>query len=68
MSYIVSLLRDGNMITIDAVNNSLEFAFSENEIAIREKIQEKLLYKVSFGILKKNIRLASAASEDCTSD
>jgi dihydroxy-acid dehydratase len=65
---LIGLLRDGDIITIDAVNNRLEVALSETEITVRRKAWEKPPYKATSGILKKYISLVSTASEGCTTD
>jgi len=65
---LIGLLRDGDMITIDAVNNRLEVDLSETEIAARKKTWKKPAYKATSGILKKYINLVSTASEGCTTD
>lgn len=65
---LIGLLRDGDIITIDAVNNRLEVALSETEISVRRKAWKKPPYKASSGILKKYISLVSTASEGCTTD
>ena len=65
---LIGLLRDGDIITIDAVNNRLEVALSEAEITVRRKAWEKPSYKATSGIFKKYISLVSTASEGCTTD
>ncbi|MGV8090733.1 MAG: dihydroxy-acid dehydratase [Mangrovibacterium sp.] len=65
---LIGLLRDGDMITIDAVNNRLEVELSETEITARRKVWIKPPYKATSGILKKYINLVSTASEGCTTD
>jgi len=65
---LIGLLRDGDMITIDAVNNRLEVDLSETEIEARKKAWKKPPYKATSGILKKYINLVSTASEGCTTD
>ncbi len=63
---LIGLIRDGDIITIDAVNNRLEVDLSENEIAERKKIWQKPPYKATTGILKKYTDTVSTASEGCT--
>ena len=65
---LIGLLRDGDMITIDAIHNRLEVDLSESEISIRRKTWERPPYKATSGILKKYISLVSSASEGCTTD
>jgi dihydroxy-acid dehydratase len=63
---LIGLLRDGDIITIDAVNNRLEADLSESEILNRRKSWKKPPYKAITGILKKYIDPVSSASEGCT--
>lgn len=65
---LIGLLRDGDQITIDAVNNRLEVDLSNEEIEARKKAWKKPPYKANSGILKKYIKLVSTASEGCTTD
>ncbi len=65
---LIGLLRDGDMITIDAVNNRLQVELSETEIAGRKKNWKKPPYKATTGMLKKYISMVSTASEGCTTD
>jgi dihydroxy-acid dehydratase len=65
---LIGLLRDGDMITIDAVNNRLQVELSETEIAGRRKNWVKPPYKATSGMLKKYINMVSTASEGCTTD
>ncbi len=65
---LIGLLRDGDIITIDAVNNRLEVNLSEAEIATRRETWKKPPYKATTGILKKFIRSVSPATEGCTTD
>lgn len=65
---LIGLLRDGDQITIDAVNNRLEVDLSKEEIEARKKAWKKPPYKANSGILKKYIKLVSTASEGCTTD
>lgn len=65
---LIGLLRDGDIITIDAIRNRLEVDLSESEISIRRKTWKKPPYKATSGILKKYISLVSSASEGCTTD
>jgi dihydroxy-acid dehydratase len=65
---LIGLLRDGDIITIDAIHNRLEVDLSESEISIRRKTWKKPPYKATSGILKKYISLVSSASKGCTTD
>ena len=63
---LIGLLRDGDIITIDAINNRLDVDLSESEIAVRRKTWIKPPYKAETGVLKKYIDRVSTASEGCT--
>lgn len=63
---LIGLLRNGDIITIDAVNNRLEADLSDAEISARRKAWVKPPYKANSGILKKYIDTVSTASEGCT--
>ncbi|MBR9922611.1 MAG: dihydroxy-acid dehydratase [Bacteroidetes bacterium] len=65
---LIGLLEDGDIITIDAINNTLEADVSEAEI-IRRKANFKTPEKqVDFGALRKYQKLVSSASEGCVTD
>lgn len=65
---LIGLVQDGDIITIDAVNNRLEVALTEEEISQRRKkwAQPELRYKQ--GILYKYIQQVSSASDGCVTD
>ncbi|MGC9341835.1 MAG: dihydroxy-acid dehydratase, partial [Bacteroidales bacterium] len=65
---LIGLIKDGDTITIDAVNNRLEVKLTEEEIARRKKAWKKPLPKTKTGMLKKYIKLVSSASEGCVTD
>jgi dihydroxy-acid dehydratase len=62
---LIALVEDGDIITIDAVNNKLEVDLTDGEISRRKKNWVKPPYKVQTGILKKFIDTVSTASEGC---
>lgn len=62
---LIGLLKDGDIITIDAINNQLEVDLSDEEIKTRKQNWTKPPYKVQTGILKKFIDTVSTASEGC---
>jgi dihydroxy-acid dehydratase len=62
---LIGLLQNGDMITIDAVNNRLEVGLSDDEISERRKKWAKPESKATSGILKKYVQLVSTASEGC---
>lgn len=65
---LIGLIKDGDTITIDALNNRLEVKLTEEEIARRKKAWKKPLPKIKTGMLKKYIKLVSSASEGCVTD
>jgi dihydroxy-acid dehydratase len=62
---LIGLLQNGDIITIDAVNNRLEVDLSDEEISARRKNWSKPESKATSGILKKYVQLVSTASEGC---
>jgi dihydroxy-acid dehydratase len=62
---LIGLLEDGDMITIDAVNNRIDADLSDEEIQKRRAAWVKPPYKASTGILKKFIDTVATASEGC---
>jgi dihydroxy-acid dehydratase len=64
----IALLKDGDIITIDATRNSIEVKLSEEEIKQRRSLWEKPPYKYTRGILGKYIRLVTDATEGCVTD
>ncbi|MEH6770987.1 dihydroxy-acid dehydratase [Maribacter arcticus] len=64
----IALLKDGDIITIDAEKNEISVNLSDEEIAIRRKewIQPEL--KVKRGSLYKYARTVSSASKGCVTD
>lgn len=65
---MIGLLKDGDVITIDAVKNRIDVDLSDKEIANRRKAWRKPPYKATSGMLKKYIALVSSASKGCTTD
>ena len=64
----IALLRDGDMITIDAEIRSLSVAVSDAEMAQRRGQWTMPPYKATRGTLSKYIRLVKDASEGCVTD
>lgn len=64
----IGLLQDGDEITIDAVNNRLDVALSDEEIAQRRAAQVLPSLKASSGYLYKYAKTVSSASEGCVTD
>jgi dihydroxy-acid dehydratase len=63
---LLGLIKDGDRITIDTVNNRIDADLTEEEIAVRRKNWKKPPYKATTGILKKYVDTVSSASEGCT--
>ncbi len=64
----IALLRDGDRIVIDAVQNKLEVELTETEWQERKKQWKEPEPKVKQGILYKYIKTVSNASEGCVTD
>lgn len=65
---LIALLRNGDQITIDAVNNKIEAHLSDEEIAERRKNWTPPPLKASSGLLRKYAKTVSSASEGCVTD
>lgn len=63
----IGLLQDGDIITIDAVNNQLNVNLSEKEIDLRRKNWQRPEIPAT-GVLKKYRHTVSSASEGCVTD
>lgn len=64
----LALIRNGDIIRIDAITNKLEVELSDEELAERRKVWVKPPYKATKGILKKYIKSVTSASEGCVTD
>ena len=62
---MIGLLKDGDIITIDATNNRIDVALSDEEIKLRKSKWTKPAYKATTGVLKKFIDTVSTASTGC---
>ena len=65
---VIGLLKDGDIITIDAETNTLSVNLSDKEIENRKKNWVQPPYKFSKGVLHKYIKTVSTASEGCVTD
>ncbi|MCB9040377.1 MAG: dihydroxy-acid dehydratase [Lewinellaceae bacterium] len=65
---LIALLRNGDRITIDAVNNTLSAHLNNEEIAERRKHWQTPAIKAESGLLRKYARTVSSASEGCVTD
>ena len=64
----IALVRNGDVVTIDAEKNELSVAVSEAEMAERRAAWVMPPYKATRGTLAKYIRLVKSASEGCVTD
>jgi dihydroxy-acid dehydratase len=64
----IALLRDGDLITIDAKQNRLDVAVDEAEMAQRRSQWSMPPYKATRGTLYKYIKTVKDASEGCVTD
>ncbi len=64
----IALLQDGDIITIDSVNNTLSVELTDEVLAERKKNWKQPPYKATSGILYKYIKSVSSASEGCVTD
>jgi dihydroxy-acid dehydratase len=64
----IALIRDGDIITIDAETCSLSVAISDADMEQRRKDWAMPAYKATSGTLYKYIRLVKNASEGCVTD
>ncbi len=64
----IALIRDGDIVTIDAGKNELSVAVSDAEMAKRKAAWKTPPYKATRGTLYKYIRSVKNASEGCVTD
>jgi dihydroxy-acid dehydratase len=64
----IALAKDGDIITIDAVNNKIDMNVSDQELAERRKQWKQPESKIKFGVLYKYIKQVSSASKGCVTD
>jgi dihydroxy-acid dehydratase len=64
----IALVQDGDVITVDAVKNTIEIDISDEEMATRKKMWTAPPLKVSQGTLFKYTKLVSDASHGCITD
>ncbi len=65
---LIGLLKNGDTITIDAVNNKLEVSLSDEEIQARKAMWEAPAPRATTGYLRKYALTVSSASEGCVTD
>ena len=64
----IALVKDGDTITIDAENNSINLEISEDELKLRKSQWKAPKLKVSTGVLYKYAKTVSSASKGCVTD
>ena len=64
----IGLVKDGDLITIDTVNNILQLHVSDEELAERRKLWKPIESEFTKGILRKYIKNVSSASLGCVTD
>jgi dihydroxy-acid dehydratase len=64
----IGLVKNGDIVTIDAEQNELSVAISDAEMAARRAAWVAPAFKASRGTLAKYIRLVKSASVGCVTD
>jgi dihydroxy-acid dehydratase len=64
----IALIKDGDIIQIDASKNSINVKLSEDEIAFRKAVWQAPELKHKKGILYKYAKTVASASEGCVTD
>lgn len=64
----IALIRNGDVITIDAEKNRIDVHVSEEDLASRRREWSPPPYKATRGILYKYIKTVTSASEGCVTD
>ncbi len=65
---LIGLVKDGDIIILDAVNNTINLKVSDEEIQARKEKFIQPDYKVKSGVLYKYAKSVSDASEGCVTD
>lgn len=65
---LLAFLQDGDLITIDAINNILHAHLSDDEIARRRRNWTQPDFKIKQGVLYKYAKQVSSASDGCITD
>jgi dihydroxy-acid dehydratase len=64
----IALVHDDDIITIDAVSNSIDVHLTEEQLATRRAVWKQLPPPVKSGVLYKYLKQVSNASEGCVTD
>ncbi len=65
---MIGLVKDGDIIKLDAVNNTIDVLISEEEIATRRGQWQQPPLKATSGALYKYAKLVSSADKGCVTD
>ncbi|MEC8829460.1 MAG: dihydroxy-acid dehydratase, partial [Bacteroidota bacterium] len=65
---VIALVKDGDIITIDAETNSINLEISKEELKVRTAHWKAPELKVSRGVLYKYAKTVSSASKGCVTD
>ena len=64
----IALLRNGDVVTIDAEKNRIDVMVGEEEMADRRRAWSPPPYKIQKGVLYKYIKCVTSASQGCVTD
>lgn len=64
----IALVKNNDIITIDAVSNKINLEISEEELSNRKKEWQQPELKVKFGVLYKYAKQVNSASKGCLTD
>jgi dihydroxy-acid dehydratase len=64
----IALVENGDQITIDSENNTIDVHISDSELATRRKAWQAPPFKANRGTLYKYIKNVKSASEGCVTD
>ncbi len=64
----IALVKDGDKITIDAIDNKLILHVSDEELAVRRAAWKQIPSTFTRGVLRKYIKNVSSASTGCVTD
>ena len=64
----IALVRDGDVISVDAVKNTIELEVDAEELARRRAVWKAPPLKVQRGTLYKYVKLVGDASHGCITD
>jgi len=65
---VIGLIKDGDIIQIDSINNSIEVKLSDEELSSRKSLWKQPVSKHKKGILYKYAKTVATASEGCITD